>query len=82
MAPVVRRGGVLTGAEKQADDLRVAGAKVMAVSPDQAARKAIGHNLVDLRRRATAAQAGGAQAAAAAAAVRDVWHEPEPSASR
>ncbi|HUB39654.1 MAG TPA: patatin-like phospholipase family protein [Streptosporangiaceae bacterium] len=82
IAPVGRRGGVIPGADKQAGDLRAAGAKVVVVSPDQAARKAIGYNLVDLRRRATAARAGRLQAAAVAACVRDVWHEPEPGASR
>ena len=81
MAPVGRHGGVLPGADKQAGDLRAAGAKVVVVGPDQAARKAIGHNLLDLRRRAKAARAGRAQAAAVAADVRDVWHQPEPSAS-
>jgi len=81
IAPVGRRGGVLPGADKQADDLRAAGAKVMVVSPDEAARQAIGHNLLDLRRRAAAARAGRAQAAAVAADVRDAWHESEPSAS-
>jgi NTE family protein len=81
IAPVGRRGGVLPGADKQADDLRAAGAKVMVVSPDEAARQAIGHNLLDLRRRAAAARGGRAQAAAVAADVRDVWHESEPSVS-
>jgi NTE family protein len=81
MVPVGRRSGVLPGADKQAEELRAAGAKVVVVSPDQGARKAIGHDLADLRRRATAAQAGRAQAAAVVADVRDAWHEPEPSAS-
>jgi NTE family protein len=81
IAPVGRGGGVLPGADKQAGDLRAAGAKVMVVSPDQAARQAIGHNLLDLRRRAAAARAGRAQAAAVAADVRDIWHESEPSVS-
>jgi NTE family protein len=81
IAPVGRRGGVLPGADKQAGDLRAAGAKVMVVSPDQAARQAIGHNLLDLRRRAAAARAGRVQAAAVAADVRGVWHESEPSVS-
>jgi NTE family protein len=82
IAPVGRRGGgLMPGADKQADDLRAAGAKVMVVGPDEAARRAIGHNLLDLRRRAAAARAGRAQAAAVAADVRDVWHESEPSVS-
>jgi NTE family protein len=81
IVPVGRRSGVLPGADRQAGDLRAAGAKVMVVSPDDAARPAIGHNLLDLRRRATAARAGRAQAAAVAAGVREVWHESEPSVS-
>jgi NTE family protein len=50
MAPLGRRGGVLPGADKQAGDLRAAGAKVVVVSPEEAARKAIGHNILDPRR--------------------------------
>jgi NTE family protein len=79
IAPLGRRGGVMPGADRQADDLRAAGSKVVVVSADQAARKAIGHDLLDLRRRATAARAGRAQAPAVAADVRDVWQLPEPS---
>jgi NTE family protein len=81
MAPLGRRGGVLPGADKQAGDLRAAGAKVVVVSPEEAARKAIGHNILDPRRRASAARAGRAQAAAVEAEVREVWHESEPGAS-
>jgi len=81
VAPLGERGGVLPGAGKQAADLRAAGAKVVVVSPDQAARKALGHNILDREQRATAARAGRAQAAAVAADVREVWHEPELSAS-
>ena len=79
-APLGRRGGVLPGAGRQAGDLRAAGAQVVVVSPDQAARKAIGHNIVDPRRRAPAARAGRAQAAAAEAELRAVWQRPEDSA--
>jgi NTE family protein len=74
-APVGQSGGVLPGAGKQAGDLRTAGAKVAVVIPDAAARQAIGHDLLNLRRRAGAARAGRTQAAAVAAEVRDVWQE-------
>jgi hypothetical protein len=75
VAPLGRRSGVLPGADKQAGDLRAAGARVVVVSPDQPARKAIGLNILDRQQRATAARAGRAQAAAVAADVRDVWRE-------
>jgi NTE family protein len=73
-APLGRRGGVLPGADKQASDLRAAGAKVAVVTPDAAAREAIGHDILNPRRRAAAARAGRAQAAAVATEVREVWH--------
>lgn len=43
------------------------------VSPDRAARGAIGRNVLDPARRAAAARAGRAQAASAAASVSSVW---------
>ena len=43
------------------------------VRPDDAARRAIGHNVLDDARRAVAAQAGRAQAAAVASQVAAVW---------
>jgi len=78
VAPLGRRGGPLPGAGMQAGDLRAAGAKVVVVSPDQAARKAFGHNIVDPRRRAAAARAGRAQAVGVASGVREVWQGIEP----
>jgi NTE family protein len=45
------------------------------VSPDQAARRAIGRNVLDDGRRAAAARAGRAQAASAAPLVAAVWHD-------
>jgi NTE family protein len=45
----------------------------IAVSPDEAARAAIGRDVLDPRRRGHAARAGYAQAAAAAEAMRPVW---------
>jgi NTE family protein len=43
------------------------------VSPDRAARRAIGRNVLDDNRRAAAARAGRAQAATALPAVAAVW---------
>jgi NTE family protein len=81
VVPLGRRSGVLPGADEQAGDLRAAGAKVVVVSPDRAARRALGRNILDREQRAAAARAGRTQAADVAPDVRDVWHESEPSAS-
>jgi NTE family protein len=45
----------------------------LAVTPEAAARRAIGRNVLDPARRAAAARAGRAQAAGLAPAVRSVW---------
>ena len=75
MSPLGQRGGVLPGAEQQAGDLRAAGSTVVVVSPHQAARTVIGHDILNPQRRAAAARAGRAQAAAVAAEVRVAWQE-------
>jgi len=49
------------------------GTQAVVVSPDRAASAAIGRNVLDPRRRASAARAGRAQAAQVLAAVRKVW---------
>jgi NTE family protein len=48
-------------------------AKVAVVSPDAAARRAIGRNVLDPARRAPAARAGRVQAGAVAGRVAEVW---------
>jgi len=63
----------MTSPRRQAAALAAAGARVVLVRPDRAAVHAIGHNVLDLSRRAAAATAGRAQAAAEAGAVRAVW---------
>ncbi len=73
VAPVVQGIGHMTGPRRQAAALAAAGARVVLVRPDRAAARAIGHNVLDLSRRAAAAAAGRAQAGATAAAVRAVW---------
>ena len=49
------------------------GVRSVAVSPDRAARRAIGSNVLDPARRPSAARAGRAQAARVAASVAAVW---------
>jgi NTE family protein len=73
VAPMVRGVGPIVAVAAQAEQLRRAGAAVIVLSPDTAARRAIGRNVLDPARRAAAARAGRAQAAADAAAVRQVW---------
>jgi NTE family protein len=65
--PVARLSGQVAELEKQAH--------VVVVSPDRAARRAIGRNLLDPARRAAAAKAGRAQAAKAAEPIAAVWTE-------
>lgn len=72
LAPVVRGIGPIVGVEEQVAELRER-ARVVQVSPDAAAREAIGRNALDPARRPLAARAGRTQAGAVAAAVRAVW---------
>jgi NTE family protein len=58
---------------KQVSELRAQGAQVTLVSPDAAALRAIGTNVLDPGHRKPAALAGRAQAAAIAAQVAKVW---------
>jgi NTE family protein len=69
IATAVRRG------DRPAAQAAALGATTrwVVVSPDRAARAAIGRNVLDPARRAPAARAGRAQAAAEAARVRAVW---------
>ncbi|MFD6420267.1 patatin-like phospholipase family protein [Streptomyces sp. NPDC060194] len=73
IAPLTRSGGPVPSLREQVGRLVAAGAQVAVVTPDDAARKAFGRNVLDPRRRAGAARAGLAQAAARADAVRKVW---------
>lgn len=72
LAPLPRGAGPMTPAATQADALR-ARSRVALVSPDRAALKSFGRNVLDPARRAPAAQAGLAQATAAIDQIRDVW---------
>ena len=73
-APIARGFRPATGAAAQVAALREQ-AQVALVTPDAAARRAIGRNLLDLARRAPAAQAGRAQAGSVAAEVARVWSD-------
>ncbi|MGH4001939.1 MAG: patatin-like phospholipase family protein, partial [Pseudonocardiaceae bacterium] len=72
LAPVTRGFRSATGVVAQVAALRER-ARVTLVTPDAAARRAIGRNVLDLARRAPAAQAGRAQASSAAPEAARVW---------
>src|SRR6266508_3458501 len=73
VAPIITGFGSMPSVRRQAARLAAGGARVGVVSPDQAARKAIGRNVLDPARRAVSARAGRAQAASVAGTVADVW---------
>lgn len=75
IAPLVRGFRTMPSVARQAAELRSAGGAVVVVSPDQAALKAIGRNVLDPAHRGPAARAGHAQAASVAAEVAAVWQE-------
>jgi NTE family protein len=76
LAPTTGGFSAATRVAAQVAALRAAGARVVVASPDAAARRAIGRNVLDPARRAAAARAGRAQAAAAAAGFAEVWTAP------
>jgi NTE family protein len=73
LAPIPTGFGPMTRVADQVARLRAAGARVATVTPDRAARRAIGRNVLDPARRAVSARAGYAQAAAVTAEIRAVW---------
>lgn len=72
VAPISVGGGPVPSARAQASRLAAAGANVVLITPDRAARRAFGRNVLDPARRAPSARAGRAQAVAHAEAVRAV----------
>lgn len=74
VAPIPRAVGPHPSALQQAAELSENGARVILLSPDRAARRAMGRNMADDERRPTAARAGHDQASALAPSVADVWH--------
>ncbi|MFC0007609.1 patatin-like phospholipase family protein [Micromonospora siamensis] len=73
VAPASSSFGPMPRLSAQVAGLRAAGARVVVVRPDRAARAAIGRNVLDQGRRAGAARAGFAQAGVVGAAVAAVW---------
>ncbi|GAA2191692.1 patatin-like phospholipase family protein [Micromonospora lupini] len=73
LAPTSASFGPMPRLAAQVAELRAAGSRVVVVTPDAAARAAIGRNVLDPARRAGAARAGWAQAAAVADEVRALW---------
>lgn len=73
LAPISGGFGPIARVGDQVAALRRAGSRVAVVTPERAARRAIGRNVLDPARRAAAARAGHAQAAPASAEVAAVW---------
>jgi NTE family protein len=73
LAPVSGGFGPIAKLSDQVAALREGGAQVRVVTPDRAARRAIGRNVLDPTRRSMAARAGHAQAGSAAGGIREVW---------
>lgn len=73
LAPVTRGLGPIGRLRDQVTALRGAGARVVVVSPDGGARRAIGRNVLDPARRAAAARAGRVHAVAVRDEVAAVW---------
>ncbi|WP_203699660.1 patatin-like phospholipase family protein [Asanoa iriomotensis] len=73
LAPIARSLGRHGRLDRQLATLRRAGASVVVVTPDVAARRAIGRNVLDPAARAPSARAGRAQAAAEVSRVAAVW---------
>lgn len=74
IAPMPRGGGRMPGVAAQVAQLGDS-ARVAVVSPDPAARAALGPNSLDPARRAPSARAGREQAAAVLLGVRAVWSD-------
>ncbi|MFL6125784.1 patatin-like phospholipase family protein [Actinophytocola sp.] len=72
LSPMPRSFGPMTGVAAQVEELRRS-AEVALVTPDAAASRAFGRNMLDPAARAAAARAGLAQASSVVAAVREVW---------
>ncbi|MFJ9444700.1 patatin-like phospholipase family protein [Kitasatospora sp. NPDC101235] len=73
VVPIPHAVGPHPNAQQQAADLSDDGARVVLLSPDRAARRVMGRNMVDDTRRPAAARAGHAQATALAASVAESW---------
>jgi len=74
ISPIRRAVGPHPSAPRQAAELAADGARVSLLTPDRAARRAMGRNMLDDSRRAAAARAGHAQATTLRETVAKVWH--------
>ncbi|MET7946811.1 patatin-like phospholipase family protein [Micromonospora sp. NPDC005324] len=73
LAPTSAAFGPMPRLSAQVDALRAAGSRVVVLTPDAAARTAIGRNVLDPARRAGAARAGRTQADVVADEVAALW---------
>jgi len=73
LVPLPRTLGPLPPLASQVQTLERGGSAVLVVSPDAAALRAIGRNVLDPAKRAGAAKAGRAQAAAITERVKQLW---------
>ncbi|HZM81822.1 MAG TPA: patatin-like phospholipase family protein [Candidatus Limnocylindrales bacterium] len=73
IAPISLGGKHIPRVPAQAAALRAAGASVIVITPDAAAKEAIGRNVLDPARRPGSARAGRTQATAIAEQVAQVW---------
>ncbi|MFE9630788.1 patatin-like phospholipase family protein [Streptomyces sp. NPDC006463] len=73
IAPIALGSGLVPSPYAQAARLREAGARVLLITPSQAARKAFGRNVLDPARRDPAARAGLVQAEEHASQAAAVW---------
>jgi NTE family protein len=73
LAPITTGFGPMASAASQVKALRAQGARVVLLSPDQAARQRMGRNSLDPSMRAPAAREGHRQAADVVREVADLW---------
>lgn len=74
VSPIPTAVGPHPGAPQQAAQLTAQGAEITLVTPDRAARRAMGRDMTADARRPAAARAGHTQATARAHTVHAVWH--------
>lgn len=74
ISPIPKAVGPHPSAPGQAAELAAEGARICLLTPDHAARRAMGRNMIDNSRRPAAARAGHAQALALAESVAEVWY--------
>lgn len=79
LAPLAQGFGTVESLRKQVSRLTDLGVRVAVVTPDKAARKAFGRNVLDPAHRPAAARAGRAQAESAVGPVSAVWTADEPA---